>query len=67
MSVNDEYKLYWVGLCRIFRTADNFVSQGGELSKFDEITYKYLFDQLSEEQKEHVLKMFAKNLDFLKG
>lgn len=62
----NDYKLTWVGINRVFRVAHNLVRQGGELSRLDKNTYVYLFNQLSDVEKDHIIRNFGDTLTFLR-
>lgn len=59
------FEITWVGIFRVFRVADKLISQGGELSQFDIYTYKFLFEQLGDDEKEYIIGKFGDNLTFL--
>lgn len=49
----------------MFRVADRLIDSGGCLDKFEISTYKYLFRQLNDKQKERIVCEFGENLTFL--
>lgn len=60
-----EFRILWVDAFRLFLVADKLINNGGHLSEFDKTTYKRMFEQLDEHQKEYVVGKFGDNLNFL--
>lgn len=48
------FQLSWVGLCRVFEVANGFLSEGYGIDDFQVNTYKFLYEQCSEEQRQHI-------------
>lgn len=47
----DRFRLTWIGLSRVFRMANNYIKTENELNDFDLNTFRYLFNQCTNEEK----------------
>lgn len=56
-------KINYASVFRLFRVADKLITAGGELSDFEINTYKYMYNQLNDDQKSHLQEAFSDTLD----
>lgn len=57
----EKIRMSFISLQRVLKIA----SRAGEISEFEQNTLRYLVDQCSEEEQEHIIQRFGKQLPFL--
>lgn len=60
--MEDNIKINYASVFRLFRVADKLIIDGSELSDFEINTYKYMYNQLNDDQKSHLQEAFNDTL-----
>lgn len=61
--MENNIKINYASVFRLFRVADKLITASGELSDFEINTYKYMYNQLNDDQKNHLQEAFSDTLD----
>lgn len=56
---NYNFEINWVTINRIFRVANKFLELGGELDEFELNSYRFMYSQCDDLQKQHLQKHFG--------